>query len=78
MKVVELWRDYQLALAKYGDTEYTHGLLFDLLKAICVSLLQPAKLEFVFERLHDRAWLDAARHPPRLHIGELECSILED
>ena len=78
MKLVELWRDYQLALAQHGDTEYTHALLFDLLTAIRVSLLQPEKLEFVFERLHERAWPDAARRPPRLHIGELECSILED
>jgi hypothetical protein len=41
MKLVELWRDYQLALAEHGDTEYTHALLFDLLTAIashCYSL----------------------------------------
>ena len=78
MKLVEPWRDYQRALAQHGDTQYTHDLLFDLLDAIRVSLLQPEKLDFVFERLHREAWPDAAHRPPRMHIGELECSILED
>ena len=77
MKLVEQWREYQLALAKHGDTSYTSDLLYDLMRGLRISLLQSEKLEFALEHLHRAAWPDAARRPARLHIGELECSILE-
>jgi hypothetical protein len=69
-ELIELYRDWQHALARYGDTHYTADLFFELSKLIEADpFLDNEGFEAALERLHRVAFTDPL--PVRLTLGEI-------
>lgn len=67
---IALFRDWQLALAQYGDTYVARDLFFELSKQLgIVPWLEVEAWERAVEELHEAAWPDAASRPARLHTA---------
>jgi hypothetical protein len=76
--VIALYRDWQDALARWGDTHVATDRFFRLAREIEADpFLDTQGFEAVLDRLHVQADPEARSRPPRLHTGPLQ-SILED
>jgi hypothetical protein len=75
---VEIYRDWQCALARHGDTHVAAEFLSELAHAIETNPWCDVEgFQAVLERLHRVAFPDAATRPHRLSGGE-DCDVLED
>jgi hypothetical protein len=73
--LVELYRELQEVLARWGETPYSLGLQYELERLLAreleISLLDPEQLDAALDQLHLQAFADPKNRPSRLVGGDL-------